>query len=188
MFNQLQLVFFRFNQFLLIIKKKKCGMIMVINCDISYLRSALADINQFQEAIQCFNEAICVNPKYGFALIGKGNLFLLQNIIRQCISIKLEQYQDAINCFTEVISINLKSDTSWTGKGCALGNLFQYNEAIQCFNEAISNNPKYADAWNQKGIALNNLNQYQEAIECPNEAIAINPKNVHAWNNKDNLL
>ncbi|CAD8214852.1 unnamed protein product [Paramecium octaurelia] len=151
---------------------------MLINCDISYLGSALADINQFQEAIQCFNEAICVNPKYGFALIGKGNALQSNrsNIKMQLIvSPKL---------FLLILNLILHG----LAKDVLQAICFNYNEAIQCFNEAISNNPKYADAWNQKGIALNNLNQYQEAIECPNEAIAINPKNVHAWNNKDNLL
>ncbi|CAD8214468.1 unnamed protein product [Paramecium octaurelia] len=154
--------------------------------------SALADINQFQEAIQCFNEGTSINPKYDLALISKGNALT-----------KLEQYQDAINCYTEAIYINPKSETAWSGKECALGSLYQFNEAIECFKQAISINPKFADAWNWK----EKLNQYQEAIECYNEAIsvnlnlilfgrirqlnvtiAINPKSDQCWNNEGNAL
>ncbi|CAD8201936.1 unnamed protein product [Paramecium octaurelia] len=91
---------------------------------------ALADINQFLEAIKRFKEDL----RYDLAQIGKGSALT-----------KLEQYQDAINCYTEAISINHKFDTAWSGKGQALGSLYQQNEEIECFNQAISINPKYAE-------------------------------------------
>ncbi|CAD8214737.1 unnamed protein product [Paramecium octaurelia] len=138
---------------------------------------ALSNLKKYQEAIECYDKAISINPKQDLAWNNKGNS--LNN---------LNKYEEAIECYDKAISINPKLDLAWNNKGNSLDDLYKYQEAIECYDKAISINPKLDLAWNNKGNSLNNLNKYEEAIECYDKAISINPKLDLAWNNKGNSL
>ncbi|CAD8140567.1 unnamed protein product [Paramecium octaurelia] len=173
--------------------------------------NTLKTLNQYEDAIECYNEAISINPKDEDAWYSKGlALFKLNQFeeaiecYNEAISIKpkylyawydkglalfkLNQFEEAIECYNEAISIKPKYLYAWYDKGLALFKLNQFEEAIKCYNEAISINPKYDNAWHNKGSTLFNLNQFQEAIQCYNEAISINPKYDNAWHNKGSTL
>ncbi|CAK77044.1 unnamed protein product (macronuclear) [Paramecium tetraurelia] len=139
--------------------------------------AVLKSLNKYQEAIECYDKVISINPKYYVSWNNKGTS--LQS---------LKKFQDAIECFNQAISINPKYYVSWNNKGNALQNLTNYQEAIDCYEKAISINPKYDVAWNNMGNALSSLNKYQESIKCFDKAIFINPNNDLAWNNKGNQL
>ncbi|CAK86537.1 unnamed protein product, partial (macronuclear) [Paramecium tetraurelia] len=134
---------------------------------------ALRKLNKYQEAIECYDKAISINPNYDDAWYNKG--LALYN---------LNKYQEAIECYDKAISINPKYDAAWNNKGNSLYDLKKYQEAIECYDKAISINPKYDAAWNNKGLALYDLKKYQEAIECYDKAISINPNNDNALSNK----
>ncbi|CAK61763.1 unnamed protein product (macronuclear) [Paramecium tetraurelia] len=76
-------------------------------------------LDVYQEAIECYNEAISINPKYAQAWNKKGNTLS-----------DLKQYEEAIECYNKAISFNHKYVDAFCNKGFALGNLNQYEEAI----------------------------------------------------------
>ncbi|CAD8126605.1 unnamed protein product [Paramecium sonneborni] len=141
------------------------------------LGNALKNLNRYQDAIICYDEAIKLNPNFSEAFNNKGNA--LKN---------LNRYQDAIICYDEAIKLNPNFSEAFNNKGNALKNLNRYQDAIICYDEAIKLNPNFSEAFNNKGNALKNLNRYQDAIICYDEAIKLNPNYSEAFNNKGNAL
>ncbi len=138
---------------------------------------ALGSLRRYNEAIDCYDKAIRINPEFAYAWHNKGTA--LDN---------LGNYNEAITCYDKVIGINPEDAYAWINKGTALYNLGRYKEAIKCYDGAIRINPEDATVWNNKGVTLNNLGRYNEAIDCYDKAIRINPEFAEAWNNKGAAL
>ncbi len=135
---------------------------------------ALGNSERYEEAIECFDTAIEIDPRYADAWYSKG--VVLAN---------LERYEEAIKCFDKAIEIDpTKNASAWSNKGLVLGKLERYEEAMICCDKAIEIDPRHADAWYHKGVALGELERYEEAIECFDTAIEINPRYADAWYNK----
>ncbi|CAK91023.1 unnamed protein product (macronuclear) [Paramecium tetraurelia] len=71
-----------------------------------YLGYALSKLNKYQDAIECYNKAISINPNYDVIWYHKGNV--LNN---------LNQHYEAIECYDKAISINPNYDVAWNNKG-----------------------------------------------------------------------
>jgi len=138
---------------------------------------ALHNLGRYDEAINCFDEAIRLDPNLAPAWYNKG------------LSLgKLERYEDAINAFNEAIRLDPNHANAWYSKGNALFSQGNYDEAIKAFDETIRLNPNYANAWNNKGNALHDLGKYDEAIKAFDETIRLDPNHANAWYNKGNAL
>jgi tetratricopeptide (TPR) repeat protein len=135
--------------------------------------TALANLGKYQQAIECFDKAIEINPNDVNIWNSKGTALA-----------NLGKYQQAIECFDKAIEINPNDVNIWNSKGTAFHYLSKYQQAIECFDKAIEINPNDADAWNAKGLSLDYLKKYQQAIECFDKAIEINPNDADAWYNK----
>jgi tetratricopeptide (TPR) repeat protein len=165
----------------------------------------------FDASITCYDKAIELNPRYGYAWNNKG--YSLNNLGRYDDAMKhldkaveidpqlayawnnkgislnnLSRYDEAITCYDKAIEIDPKYAAAWNNKGNSLNNLGRYDEAITCYDKAIEIDPKYATPWNNKGNSLHNVGRYDEAITCYDKAIEIDPKDAYAWNNKGNSL
>ncbi|CAD8045608.1 unnamed protein product [Paramecium primaurelia] len=88
---------------------------------------ALNNLNKYQEAIECYDKAISINPKNDLAWSNKG--WALNS---------LNKYQEAIECYDKAISFNPKYDFAWNNKGYALHKLQKYYDAISCYDQALS--------------------------------------------------
>jgi tetratricopeptide (TPR) repeat protein len=135
--------------------------------------TALANLGKHQQAIECFDKAIEINPNDVNIWNSKGTAFHY-----------LSKYQQAIECFDKAIEVNPNDADAWSAKGHSLNNLKKYHHAIECFDKAIEINPNDADAWYSKGVAFDYLIKHTEAIECYEKALAINPDQVCAWYGK----
>ena len=135
--------------------------------------TALANLGKHQQAIECFDKAIEINPNDVNIWNSKGTAFHY-----------LSKYQQAIECFDKAIEINPNDADAWSAKGHSLNNLKKYQQAIEYFDKAIEINPNDADAWYSKGVAFDYLIKHTEAIECYEKALAINPDQVCAWYGK----
>ncbi|CAK87292.1 unnamed protein product (macronuclear) [Paramecium tetraurelia] len=172
---------------------------------------ALRNLNHYQEALECFDQAIKINSSYSDALNNKGNaLFNMchyQAALQcydQAIRINsndsdacynkgntlfiLNRYQDAIESYDQAIKINPNYIEAIYNKGIALFNLNRFQDAIECYDHVIAIDSNYNDAYYNKGIALFNLNRYQEALDCYDQATRINPNQSDAFYNKGNAL
>jgi tetratricopeptide (TPR) repeat protein/tRNA A-37 threonylcarbamoyl transferase component Bud32 len=138
---------------------------------------ALDNLGKPQEAIECYDRALEINPRYAGAWYNKGTALD-----------DLGKYQEAIVCYDEALEINPRYAEAWSNKGNTLYKLGKFQEAIVCYDEALEINPRYAEAWSNKGVALHGLGKHQEAIACYDKALEINPRLAKIWSNKGNAL
>ena len=130
---------------------------------------------EFKKAIDSYDQAIKINPKYVEAFNNRGSA-----------KGNLGEYRDAIADFNETIEINPKDANTYYNRGITKAILGEHRDAIADFNEAIKINPTYALAFNNRGIAKAALDEHRDAIADYNEAIKINPAYALAFNNRGN--
>ena len=160
-----------------------------------YKAVALSNLDRYEEAIECLDEAIRKIvyskkdykdgrplPRFSFAWTTKGYILT-----------KFGKLDEAIINYDKAIQINPNDVQAWTYKGACLlysnaSNSGRYDEALKCYNKALEIDPKYTDAWNGKGNALYVLKNYDEAIKCYDRALDINPNSTDALNVKGAIL
>jgi tetratricopeptide (TPR) repeat protein len=131
----------------------------------------LNELKKFNEAIELFDKAIEINPKYSKAFSNKGNSLS-----------ELGFFEDAIESYN--IALNLKPDCMYTyyNKGNNLKRLKRFDEALNCYNKAISLQPNQS-FFNNKGSVLLEMQKFDDAIDCFDKSIEIEP-NYLAYLNK----
>ncbi len=131
----------------------------------SFLKKGEELIQQgkYDEALECYDNAISLYPDNKGGLINKGVTLL-----------NLKRYGEALNCFDKVLTIE-SDDIALAGKGTALGGLNKYEEALGYFDAALKIRPNNDIALALKGNALLGLNRYDNALKCAEEALKINP-------------
>jgi tetratricopeptide (TPR) repeat protein len=123
----------------------------------------LNNLRKYNEAIECYDKALEIDPKYVYALNNKG--LALDN---------LRKYNEAIECYDKALKIDPKYAWAWLNKGLALGNLKKYKEAIECYDKAIEIDPNFiVIACYNKANALYYLKYYDQAIECYDKAAKV---------------
>ena len=116
---------------------------------------ALYFLGKYDEAIECYDKAIEIDPDNQVVWNNKG---LALN--------SLGKYDEAIVSYDKAIEIDPTDADAWNNKGLALNSLGKYDEAIVSYDKAIEIDPTDADAWNNKGLALNSLGNDNEAKKC----------------------
>ena len=171
-------------------------------------------LGKYQEAIDCFDKAIMINPENLKALRGKGSVLGRLEKYEEAIDCFdkaiminpndygirksrgtayywLEKYEEAIDCFDKALEMDSTDEGAWKSRGTCLCKLEKYEEAIDCFDKSIKINPNDDDAWNSKGESLHKLQKNDEAIKCYDKSISLDPYNALVWYNKglclDNL-
>jgi tetratricopeptide (TPR) repeat protein len=102
----------------------------------------LARLGRNQEALECYEKILALDPKLEYAWINKGQLFDKQG-----------KHEEAIKCYDNAIQVDQHSLTAWNynvPNQLALSNLKLYNEAIECYDKSLSINPNNFEAWNNK--------------------------------------
>ena len=160
------------------VKKKIENLKREINepdSDEIYNNKCLALINQyrFNEAIECYDKALKINPNNVKAWNNKA--FALHN---------LNRLDEAIECYDEALKIDPNFISALQNKAFALRTLNRLEEAIECDEKTLKINPNDFRSWNNKAFTLHQLNRSNEAIECYNKSLEINPNFFEAWANK----
>lgn len=139
--------------------------------------TSLEKMGRFEEAIQCYDKALEMNPNQPETWFNKGNSLG-----------SLHRLDEAIKCHDKAIEINPNHPMGWNNKGAVLHELGRFDEAIQCHDKALEINPQDIDAWNNKAVSLAGLGRFEEAIRCCDKALEINPNKLFAWINKGTSL
>jgi tetratricopeptide (TPR) repeat protein len=138
---------------------------------------SLNKLNHYQEALDCYDKALEINPNFSILWCNKGSTYE-----------KLNCNQKAIECCDKALEINPKNSQAWCNKSSALGNLNRNQEALECCDKALENDSHFSLSWYNKGSTLGNLKRYQEALECYDKTLEIDPKYSQAWFNKGLVL
>jgi tetratricopeptide (TPR) repeat protein len=132
---------------------------------------------KYEEAIECYDRAIELDPESSDAWGAKG--VALDHA---------DQIEEALKCYNRSTEIRPKYAIAWSNKGFLLSNLEKYDEAIRCFDKSLELKPNKAEDWSGKGVALFNLRNYNEAIICFDKYISLDPKNIYIWDIKAQAL
>ena len=127
---------------------------------------------EYIKAIQAYQKAIKLNPKYSDAYYNLGIMYVNEG-----------QYDKAIEVYQKAIELNPKNDMAYNNMGIAYESNNEHIKAIQSYQKAIKLNPKYSDAYYNLGIVYGKEDEYDKAIEVYQRAIELNPKNDKAYNN-----
>ncbi|MCU0532513.1 MAG: tetratricopeptide repeat protein [Hydrococcus sp. Prado102] len=171
-----------------------------------------ANKEDFKGAIEYYNQAIQLAPKYAEAYNNRGNAYRnLKNYpkaisdFNESIRLKnpslhlpynnrglaysdLKEYQKALADYTKAISLNPDYTLAYYNRGLVYSDLKEYQEAIADYTKAISLNREYAKAYNNRGIAYSDLKEYQKALADYNESIRLNNPSLHLpYNNRGNV-
>lgn len=135
---------------------------------------ALADQDNYSDAIKAYDEAIRLDPNFAAAWHNKGNALSSQG-----------KYDEAIKAYDEAIRLDPNNIFAWGDKGMILDRLARYDEAIQSISKAISINPGYSPySLITKGHDHYDAGEYDVAIMYYDEAIRLDPEDASGWLNK----
>jgi tetratricopeptide (TPR) repeat protein len=135
-------------------------------------------LDPYQQAIECFDKALKIDPGNVQALTYKG---IVLN--------RIKNKREAKECFDKALKIDPGNVQALTYKGIVLKDEYSYSEAIECFDKALEIDPNYVDALYCKGKILGiHQGKLQEAIECFDKALKIDPTNTDIKDDKEYLL
>jgi lipoprotein NlpI len=120
---------------------------------------------QYDRAIEDFDQAIRLDPRYAPAFYNRGNAYQAN-----------AEYDRAIEDYDQAIRLNPKYTFAFYNRGNAYAAKAQYDHAIEDYDQAIRLDPKYAFAFITRGNAYKAKAQYDRAIEDFDQAIGLDPK------------
>jgi tetratricopeptide (TPR) repeat protein len=138
---------------------------------------AFQEQGRLDEAIECYDKSLDIDPEYAFAWNNKGFILMEQG-----------SYYEAIECYDKALNIDPECAATWHNKGHIFGKLERFDEAIECFDIALDIEPEYTVAWCNKGFILMEQGRFDEAIEFYDRALDIDPESVLAWDIKGHIF
>lgn len=164
-------------------------------------------LNEFNEAINDYDQAILADPNLAPAYNGRGSSYgdsgQYERAFQDCDQAilldpdyaaaysnrgymynELGQYERAIQDLNQAILIDPNLEQAYNNRGYSYIGLGQYIRAISDLDQAILINPGFAAAYNTRGFAYNSLEHYDRAIQDFTQAIRIDPNSSELYNNR----
>jgi tetratricopeptide (TPR) repeat protein len=92
---------------------------------------SLLNANQPEQALQCFEAALAVEPGHAEALIKKGGALE-----------RLGRLDEAITCYDRAIEADGSMTIAYLHKGGLFNRMARYDEAMQCYEKALQTQGK----------------------------------------------
>ena len=168
---------------------------------------SLSALGHYNEAMNCCDKSIELDPKYANANAWKikghilHNVGLFQEAIR-CINAAIEAddldaglrynkglclyklglIDDAHRCFDEALEIDPQDAETWYRKGLILSDkIGRDQEAVGCFDRALDLGISEPKTWFFKGLSLTRLQRFEEAVQCYDKSLINDPGEAKAW-------
>jgi tetratricopeptide (TPR) repeat protein len=152
------------------------------------------DKNQFDQAIEKYNEYLKIRPNVADAFYNRGLAFYLKGIDlpKNTTESSKKNLNSAIADFSEAIKINPSSADAWIMRGRAyfwlrIDGSKYVESAITDFSQAIKLDANSADAYLGRGKAYRENYQPEKALADLNKAIQLNPNNADAYFERGNV-
>ena len=138
----------------------------------AYFRSG-----RMEEAIEQYQNALEVRPRYVLAMYDLGDAFL-----------RLGRVDEAIEQYQKVLALQPNYAEACNNLGNALAQKGRMGEAVVQFKRALKIRPAYAEGYNNLGNALVQEGRGDEAIACYQKALKINPGPAQVYINLGSAL
>ncbi|NEQ67167.1 MAG: tetratricopeptide repeat protein [Symploca sp. SIO2D2] len=135
--------------------------------------NSYGSMEQYDKALQQFNRAIELEPKYFEAIAERGMIYRW-----------MKRYEEALQDFNLALELDPKDDWAITNRGVTYGIMERYEEALQDFNRALELDPKSDEAIAQRGVTYGIMERYEEALQDFNRALELDPKSDEAIANR----
>jgi tetratricopeptide (TPR) repeat protein len=168
---------------------------------------SLNNIGRLEEAMDCLNKAIQIDPKLEIAWCNKGLVLINSGLHNEAIDVllkaidinpsytsswcnlglaydKLGEARSAVQAYQKATQIDLNSYIAFYNLGNCFYKINAFEQATKYYDLVLEIFPLYAPAWSNKGKTLWKLRRYNEALECIDKALEINPMSFYAWYNK----
>lgn len=116
----------------------------------------LVRTRQLKEALECFEQAVKLNPNHSRAWYNRGMSLMGLG----------ESNEEALLCFQKAIEIDPLYAEAWNNKGAVLTMLDKKNDALTCYERALELRKGYAMAWQNKGLLLLKMGDKKAAKDC----------------------
>lgn len=123
-------------------------------------------MGQYDRALQNFDRAIELNPKYTWAITNRGLTYRL-----------MKRYEEALQDFDRAIELDHKYTWAIAHRGLTYRLMERYEEALKDFDRAIKLNPKNDLAIAIRCYIYQLMERYEEALRDLNRAIKLDSKN-----------
>jgi len=137
------------------------------------MAAVLEELGEAEAAIECYDQALSLNPRYEKGLIGKGS----------CLA-SLGKGDEALRCFDDALEVNPRSVGALASKGVAVSELGCLDEALSLLSAAVDADPECVMALYNKGLILGKLGRNEEELSCYDQALSVNSRHAMCWYNK----
>jgi len=133
---------------------------------------ALHKQGRFKKAVESYERAIDINPKFIFAHNNLGNVFK-----------DLSEFDKALSKYQDAIKLNPNYAEAYYNQGLVYKKICKYNESIKSFECALKIKSDYIDAYFDLGQILVTVGKFEEAIKNFQKVINLKPDFTEAYNN-----
>jgi tetratricopeptide (TPR) repeat protein len=141
------------------------------------LGNALQVQGRLDEAIEHYEQALRIDPKYALAHYNFGIALAMKG-----------QLEEAIRHYEQALRIDPKYAPAHTNLGIALAKMGQLEKAMRHFEQALQIDPTDGPTHANLGLALATKGEVEKAIRHFEEALRIDPKMAPAHYNLGNAL
>jgi tetratricopeptide (TPR) repeat protein len=127
----------------------------------------------YDEAIDKYNKALEIDPRFVTAYRTRGKVYLLKG-----------QHDIAISDYTKAIELNPRYAQAYFYRAHAYQLIGELDKAVSDYTKAIEINPRYAAAYNNRGNIYERKGQSDMAFSDYIEAIELNPRLAVAYVNR----
>ncbi|MFQ6334472.1 tetratricopeptide repeat protein [Methylophilus sp. 3sh_L] len=133
--------------------------------------------HQSQLALQCFNQALTINPSDEATLIECGNVLF-----------ELEQFEFALAHHEFALQLNPASLPALHSKCLALNRLGRHQEALHSADQMLTYSPTFVPALLCQGSLLHTLGHHQEALASYQQVLQLGQADALLYLNLANLF
>jgi tetratricopeptide (TPR) repeat protein len=133
---------------------------------------SLANQSQWQQAINCWQQAITIEPNFVEAHFNMGIALR-----------KLGKTQEALTKYQQVLAINPNHGMTYFSLGNLLFEEKNFTQALACYSKAIQIDPSNSSFYFQLGLVCHQLGRIAESIQCFEKVLGLDPDRADAREN-----
>ncbi|UCE28176.1 MAG: tetratricopeptide repeat protein [Candidatus Coatesbacteria bacterium] len=125
---------------------------------------------KYDEALECFEKALELDPEYAAAWDGKGRAFNYQ-----------QRYNEAMWSFEKALEYDPDMIDVWVHKSSVRNAQGYYEEALEYLEKVLADDPDHVHALTNKGWSYLGLERFDEALAQVDKGLELDPEFVYAY-------